>query len=207
MNNVIHKMNNSIFGKGREKILECFYRNKSKELYFSEILRETKLTQNTTLKHLKLLQENNLVFSKKKIANTFYKINQKNPQIYSIFSYFDYKKFNHLPLERKRAITEFLDKIKIRPLIAIIFGSTAKGTFGKDSDIDIILIYNKKEYDNAKIKSDIEAITGVRIQSFIIDFDYFREQLLKNNDKVISHGIKTGFPILGYDLFYREVLK
>ena len=125
MNNIIQKMNSNLFGKGKEKILECFYINRSKELYFSEILRETKLTQNTTLKHLKNLQENNLVISTKKIGNTFYKINPKNPQIYSIFSYFDFKKLNKLPSERKRAIIEFLEKLENKPLIVLVFGSTA----------------------------------------------------------------------------------
>src|SRR3989338_7760451 len=157
MYNIVPKMNNTIFGKGKEKILECFYRNRQKELYFSEILRETKLTQNTTLKHLKNLQTANLITSTRKIGNTFYRINPNNPQIYSIFSYFDYKRFNELPSERKRAINEFLNKIKVKPLIALIFGSTAKGTFGKESDIDILLIYNKKETKDIRLKNDIEA--------------------------------------------------
>lgn len=208
MYNIVHKMNNSnlLFGKGKEKILECFYRNRQKELYFSEILRETKLTQNTTLKHLKNLQTANLISSTKKIGNTFYKINSKNPQLYSIFSYFDYKKLNELPSERKRAINEFLDKLKIKPIIALIFGSTAKGTFGKESDIDILLIFNRKESDDKKLKADIEAVTGAKIQTFIIDFDYFKEQILKEEDKVITHAIKTGFAITGFDKFYKEVL-
>jgi|SRR3989344_611042 len=206
MYNFIHKMNNNLFGKGKEKILECFYKNRSKSIYFSEILRDTKLTPNTTLKHLKNLQDSNLITSIKKIGNTFYRINLKNPQIYSVFSYFDYKKFNNLPLERKRAIDELLEKLPVRPLIALIFGSTAKGTFRKESDIDLLLIYNKKELDEQKLKKDIEATTGVKIQTFIIDFDYFKEQITKEEDNVIVHAIKTGFPITGNDNFYKEML-
>ncbi len=206
MYKIVLKMNNTLFGKGKEKILECFYRNRKKELYFSEILRETNLTQNTTLKHLANLQKMNLIISTKKIGNTFYKISSKNPVIYAIFSYFDYKRLNELPPERKRAINEFLGKIQIKPLVAIIFGSTAKGTFGKESDIDILLIYNKKESENSKLKKDIEATTGIKIQTFIIDFDYFKEQIIKEEDSVITHAIKTGFPITGNDKFYQEVL-
>ena len=212
MYNIVPKMNNrnnphnTLFGKGKEKILECFYRNRQREIYFSEILRETKLTQNTTLKHLKNLQNSNLIISTKKIGNTFYKINSKNPQIYSILSYFDYKMFNELPSERKRAINEFLDKFKVKPLIALIFGSIARGTFRKESDIDILLILNKKEAGDKKLKEDIEAITGVKIQTFIIDFDYFKEQILKEEDKVVIHAIKTGFAITGFDKFYKEVI-
>jgi len=206
MYNIVLKMNNTLFGKGKEKILECFYRNRNKEIYFSEILRETKLTQNTTLKHLANLQKLGLIISIKKIGNTFYRINPKNQLIFSIFSYFDYKKLNELPFERRKSISDFLNKIQVNPLIAIIFGSTAKGTFGKESDIDILLVYNKKELEESKLKKDIEAITGIKLQTFIIDFEYFKEQLIKEEDEVITHAIKTGFPITGTDKFYQEVL-
>jgi predicted nucleotidyltransferase len=199
-------MNNSLFGKGKEKILEAFYRTCGKELYFSEILRETKLTPNTTLKHLKNLAQLNFIIINKKIGNTFYKLNSKNIQIYSLLAYFDYKRFNQLPYERKRAILEFLGKIRVRPLIALIFGSTAKGTFTKESDVDILLIYNKKEIEDTKLKADINAVTGVKIQTFIFDFDYFKEQISKKEDSVLIHAIKTGFTFFGHDNFYEAVL-
>ncbi|PIS06096.1 MAG: hypothetical protein COT80_02570 [Candidatus Buchananbacteria bacterium CG10_big_fil_rev_8_21_14_0_10_33_19] len=206
MYNFIHKMNNIIFGEGKGKILECFYRNRYREMYFSEILRETKLTPNTTLKHLKNLKNSHIIVSTKEIGNTFYRINSKNPEIYSIFSFFDYERFNGISNERKRAITEFIEKIKFKPLVIVIFGSTAKGTFGKNSDIDILLIYNKKEFNNNKLKEDIEATTGIKIQTFIIDFDYFKKQILTKEDNVIIHAIKTGFVMSGHDIFYKEVL-
>src|SRR3989344_7823850 len=120
MYKTIQKMYN-LLNKGKEKILECFYKNR-KELYFSEILRETKLTPNTTLRHLENLKNNNLIISVKKIGNTFYKINNNNPQIFSLFSYFDFERFNELNTTRKRAITEFLDNLQLKPLIALIFG-------------------------------------------------------------------------------------
>ena len=70
----------------------------------------------------------------------------------------------------------------------------------------MLLIFNKKDTKNPKLKEDIEAITGVKIQTFIIDFDYFKNQILKEEDKVIVHAIKTGFVVSGHDLFYGEVL-
>ena len=206
MYKVIQKMN-KILNKGKEEILACFYRNKNKELYFSEILRETKLTPNTTLRHLENLKNNNLIISVKKIGNTFYKINNNNPQIFSLFSYFDFERFNELNTTRKRAITEFLDNLQLKPLIALIFGSTAKKSYTKGSDIDILLIFNREEKDNKELKKEIEALTGINLQTFIIDYDYFKEQLLKKEDSVLIHAIKTGFIIIGHYLFYKETLK
>ncbi len=207
MYKLVPKMNNNLFGKGKEKILECFCRQRSKTLYFSEILRETNLTQNTTLKHLDKLQKLNLITTTKTQAHTFYKVNINNFQIYSIFSYFDYQRYNQLPTSRKRAIKQFLDYLITKPLIAIIFGSTAKNTFTKESDIDILLIFNKKEETDKKILTDLEATTGFHIQAFTIDYHYFQEQILKEEDKVITHAIKTGFVMSGHDHFYNEVLK
>ena len=206
MYNIVQKMDNNLFGKGKEKILACFYRNRNKEMYFSEILRQTGLTQNTTLKHLQKLQENKLIFSTKKIGHTFYRINEKNPIIYSIFSYFDNKKFLELPFERRSAIIEFLDNASVKPLMCVVFGSTAKGTYTHESDIDILLVYNKDESVDKKLIKDIEAVTGTNIQPFVIDIDYFTEQLLKKEDKVFMHAIKTGFVVRGSAYYYREVL-
>ena len=53
-----------------------------------------------------------------------------------------------------------MNQIQIKPLIAIVFGSTAKGTFEKTSDIDLLLIYNKKESKDLKLNKDIKAITN-----------------------------------------------
>ena len=54
----------------------------------------------------------------------------------------------------------FLNHIKEKPLIAFIFGSTAKGTFESKSDIDIFLIYNKKhnkkEIKYNELKKDVK---------------------------------------------------
>ena len=69
-----------------------------------------------------------------------------------------------------------------------------------------MLVYNKKETKDSKLKEDIEATTGVKIQIFIINFDYFKEQILRQEDKLIAHAIKTGFPITGNDRFYKEAL-
>lgn len=199
-------MNNNLFGKGREKILECFYKKRNKELYFSEILRETGLTPNTTLKHLTNLKKMDLITSNKKIGNTFYSINPKNPEVYAVFSYFDYKRLNDISYERKSAIKDFLKKSRIKPLIVVLFGSTAKKSYQKKSDIDLLLIYNKKEKKEKKLLEDIEAVTGTKLQIFTIDFNYLRNQIKTGEDAVISHAIKTGFPIKGNCTFYEEIL-
>ncbi len=200
-------MKQTLFGKGREKILRYFYEARGRERYFSEILRATGLSQPATLHQLRALEASNILISTKKIGNTFYKINAKNPQVRAIFAYFDYQRLNELPSTRRKAIIEFLERMEKKTLIALVFGSTAKGTFTKESDIDLLLVYNTKEKADTKLQEEIEAITGMNIQTFIINYAYFKEQTMKQDDAVVTHAIKTGFTVSGFDLFYQEVLR
>lgn len=200
-------MNRELLGKGREKIIEVFYKNRNREVYFRELMRQSGLTQSSTLKHLRFLEQIDLVTSKKKMSNTFYKLNKDNELIYAVLSYFDNKFFNLLPSLKKRAISYFLEKIETKPLIALIFGSTAKGTSNKESDIDLLLIFNKEELQDDKIKKDIKSLTSIAIHPFVISLEYFKEQLLKGEDSTILDAINTGFVIIGHYYLYKEVLK
>lgn len=200
-------MYRAILGNGREKVLESFYRNRNKEIYFSEVLRETGLSQPAALNHLKALVEAGLVVSEKRGSNTFYRINGMNSMGFSLLSYFDCKTLEGLPGERKRAIAGFLDGLGTKPLIAVVFGSTAKKTYAKESDIDILLVFNVKEAKQEKLRKDVEATTGTNVQPFIIDYAYFLDQLLKKDDNLVIHAIKTGFVVAGHGYFYRAVLR
>ena len=75
-----------------------------------------------------------------------------------------------------------------------------------DDEIRLELDF-KKYLKLKKLKKDIESITGMNIQAFIIDYTYFKEQLLKKEDNLIIHAVKTGFVLLGGYYFYKEVLK
>ena len=196
----------TLFGKGKEKILEAFYQRRDEEIYFNEMLRETGLTPTTTLKHLQGLAKAGMIIVRKKTANTFYLLNPSNPMCIPLLSYFDYKRLCRLNSARKRAIHETIEALDEKPIIAIVFGSTAKNTYTKESDLDLLLVYNKKTIIGKKVFSDVEATTGISIQAVAIDFAYFKEQNLKGEDKVIAHAIKTGFVIIGHYYFYNEVL-
>jgi predicted nucleotidyltransferase len=107
---------------------------------------------------------------------------------------------------RKAAIDYFLDKLEEKPIIAFIFGSTAKGTAKKDSDIDILLIVNKK-IKTEEASRYVGAQTGIRMSIFQIDYNNFKLELKTKEDKVIASAISTGFPATNHIQYYREVLK
>ena len=117
---------------------------------------------------------------------------------------FDLEKLNALPNIRKNAIKYFLDYLKEKPLIAFVFGSTAKGTFKEDSDIDIFIITNSK-INTEEAEKHAEALTGIRISTFQMRLEPFLKEIKLKEDPVIQSAIASGYPVLN-NLYYYEIL-
>ena len=128
---------------GHNKILRLFYEDKKARLHLREIARKTKLYANSATRFLKQLEDEGFLFSEKDGNLKKYGI-KKSEKLSNIFASFDIERLDKLPLARKRAINYFIDKLREKPIIVLLFGSTAKETFRRDSDIDLLLIVNNK---------------------------------------------------------------
>ncbi len=184
------------------KILKLFYDNKNKPIHLRDISRKIKLNESTTSTHL-----NNLV--KEGILKTEKEANLKKFSIYknkipSIFPLFDYEKLDALPLVRRDAIKLYVEKLDRKPLLVIVFGSTAKGNFRKDSDVDILVIFPEK-YNDEKTINYVNSQTGIKIQTFKINEEHFNEELKIKKDKVIQSALETGFPVFNEKYFYEVI--
>lgn len=187
------------------KIFKEFYNNKNTALHLREISRKIKLDQSALTRHLNYLiktkilhfkEEGNL---KKFFINSIY--------IKNIFPLYDEEKLESLPLLRKNAIKFYIKELVEKPVFIIIFGSTAKGEFKEDSDIDIIAVFNKKS-DTKRVREYAESQTGITISEFQITYKEFIEELKLKQDNVIQSGIETGFPaynnVAYYEVLYNE---
>jgi DNA polymerase sigma len=88
-----------------------------------------------------------------------------------------------------------------KPLLIVVFGSTAKGTYKNDSDIDILEVNYEKNKEE-KIKKYVEAQTGIRLQIFKMNGVIFNKELNSNNVQ-IGYNIDS-IGIDNYDIGYLE---
>ena len=96
---------------------------------------------------------------------------------------YDLERTEKLPLLRKNAIKKYVPKLSEKPIFAIVFGSTAKGTYKDESDVDILLVTNKK-IKTEEAEKEIEAQTSIKISSFQITFKEFLKDKELLNDKI-----------------------
>jgi predicted nucleotidyltransferase len=120
-----------------------------------------------------------------------------------IFPLFDQERLEKLPLLRKNAIKLYIKSLENTPVLLIVFGSTAKGTFKDDSDLDLFEVFSIKK--DAKAEKLVEAQTGVHVQAFRMGEKDFLNELITKKDKVLQSALNTGFPVFNQKYFYEIV--
>jgi len=195
----------TILKTGYDKILRLFYNEKYAKIHLRDIARKAKLNENSATRFLNQLEKKNFLKSKKDGNLKKYNI-QKNPNLFLIFEIFDVQRFNKLPSIRKNAITYFLKKLKEKPIIAVLFGSTAKGGFTKNSDIDLLLIVNKK-ISTKEAEDYAESQTGIKVTCLQIGYYDFLKETKTKEDKVIQSAINSGYPITNHIKYYEETIQ
>lgn len=195
----------TILKTGYEKIMRIFYDNKNKKFHLREIARETKLNANSVSRFLKKLEEEKLLRAEKQANLKIFRI-IKNLRTFSLFSFLDIERFEKLPQIRRNAINYFFEKLKEKPILIILFGSTAKESFSKESDIDLFLIVNKK-IKTSEAENYVDAQTGIKINSFQMPYPRFLRELKMGDDKVLLSAVNTGYPVLNHTKYYEIVLK
>lgn len=187
-----------ITNKNVIKILEAL---EGKRLYFSQIHELTKIkSKNNLVKNLNLLTESSILRKEKGKGNTFYSINYDNFVAITLLQLINSLKFYSLPFERRKSVEELISSLK--PIIAVLFGSTAKESFKKESDIDLLIVFKDKKEKYYETVKKISSKYGVRVNPVIISLDEF----VGPND-ALKHIIKTGYPITGYNYFYEQYKK
>ena len=184
-------MDYSIISKNVMKIIEVLAEGKT---YFNEIYEKTRIkSKNNLLKNLNLLTTNKILIRNENKSNTFYSLNYRNNLLIALLNLINKTKFENLPFDAKKSISEAISNSK--PRIAILFGSYAKGDYNKESDIDLIF------FDALEKKwiKDISSKYGVKLNVTFMDV----KELEKDNE-ALNHIIKTGYPIVGEEYFYEN---
>lgn len=190
----------TIINQGFLRILEIFYKDKSRKVHLRKIARIAKLHEPSVTRYLNSLESDGLLKSEIEGNLKQYSI-QKNSKIYLIFETFDIERFERLPNIRKNAVNAYLGKLQEKPIIAVIFGSTAKETYSGISDVDILLIVNKK-VETKEAEREADALASIKISTFQISYKDFLMELKLKEDKVIQSALQTGYPLTNHILYY-----
>ncbi len=191
-----------IFGNVEASILNLYL--SGREHYLSEICKETKLARPSVLRALRKFEKLEILKIEKKANVKFYTL-KKNRQSITLLSSIEYEKTGKF-LERREKIRTAVELFveKTNPLIAVIFGSYAKGYETKESDLDLLLVreFNKNNVKQSEeLSGFVYGRTGINVSPVFMSFED-----LKKKNTFVNEVVRSHFIIRGSELFYEAVL-
>lgn len=189
---------------GMQKIVYVFYKNKNKKIHLRELARITGMQGQSITRYLNELEKESILSAEKQGNLKLYSLKNNNT-VRSMLAFFDIERFKKLPNIRKDAIASYIKKLQEIPVFIIIFGSTAKETYAEDSDIDLLIVTNRK-ISAKEAEKEADAINATKISTFQITYKDFMIELKLKEDAVIQSAISTGYPIINH-VYYYEVLQ
>lgn len=154
------------------------------------------------------LQKINKFIKKQKSGNQInyfldYTKEELTPSLYTV----EHSRFERLPAKIRIAVRDFLKDLKEKPQIAIIFGSYANGTYTRNSDIDILLVFQKIE-DAKNIENSAKKVsmkTNTQLSPVYLEYHAFTESL-HNATKEFFKKIKKDKMILIGIEWWRQLM-
>ena len=181
----------------------CFF-PKLDNLTSKEIETKSGYSHESTFRILKGLVEKKCLIEKKIGKTNIYEFIKDRDLTYQVFTNYMTKRrldFKQRYLLLYKRLYEFLNEVKPEGP-AILFGSFAKGTETKNSDIDILLIKNKSDIQN--MVQIFKTKYKINLQTVIVkpsDFNNIKKDNLQFWEDLIDYGIVLD----GFDLFFKDV--
>ncbi len=124
------------------------------------------------------------------------------PMLYAV----EFSRLERLPVKVKIAIRDFLGELDNKPLIALIFGSYAKGNYIKDSDIDILLVFQKLENEKSieNIAKRISMRTNTTISPVYLDYISFKKSFYDSTKEFFKNLKENKIILIGIE-YWRQL--
>ena len=184
------------------KIIDALDRHK-KGVHMREIARLVKTSYNNAVRNIKILEKENAVIKEK--DGNLIKIKLKNhPLTIAYLTLAHTEHFLNLPKKISSSIKDFLNEMEKKPIIALIFGSCAKGEYTHESDIDILLVFQKIDNQTAieHTAKRVSMRTNTQLSPVYVDYVSFEKNFL-NKSHEFSNEIRQNVILLrGIEYYY-----
>ncbi|MBU1205112.1 MAG: nucleotidyltransferase domain-containing protein [Nanoarchaeota archaeon] len=195
------------------EVLKAFFPEINKELSIKEVSAKIKLSYQPTYTYLKELAEKD-IFNHKRAGNVhLYSLNLKNPVVIKQIENIEFetkeKLVRNLDNKIQKILEELLTQIQEMPvLLCLLFGSTARKTRVKISDIDLFLVVSEAVYSE-KIKRICNTFNmkyNVKLSPIVVSLKEFKGMLIERND-FTNNLLKEKIVLFGLEFYYRELIR
>ena len=163
-----------LFSKTRQAVLALLYGQTDKSFYTRQILDSVGAGRGTVQRELRRLTDAGLITRQVRGRQVYYQANRRCP-IFNELKSIVRKTFGVADVIR-RALAPVAGRVRA----AFIFGSTARGTDVRESDIDLMVVGAVSFGDIVDLLSDAEEKLGREINAVVYPESEFRQKVEEN---------------------------
>ncbi len=179
--------------RGEKLVFTAIYRNKQ-GVHLRALNRSTGLSLPAVKKIVDKARDEKLLLMEKKGNSNFFRFNFLDARTAAVIELLENITFEGMPRRFREGCTSFLKAVPEKPLMAIVFGSYATGTFDENSDIDLLLVFQRVDKD---LISAIESLAtriggrlGLDIQPVTLQYDEFEKKFMDRSDNDFMKGVR-----------------
>lgn len=192
----------------KKDILKVFDINKWKTI--KQVSKEIGLSYQPIYTYLNQLAEMEFLKHKREGNVHLYTLNLKNKFVIKELENIEFEKFqNFMDFNKKfnLALTEFIEKIqKFSLWTVLLFGSTARESRTKKSDIDIFIVNGESEEEIKRIANTINMKYNINLSLIIVSLNEFRNMLVERN-KFVQNLLDEKIVLYGFEFYFNELIK
>ncbi|MCX5995748.1 MAG: nucleotidyltransferase domain-containing protein [Chloroflexi bacterium] len=170
-----NNLSNILFGKSRQAILSLLYSHVDEAFYLRQIVRTTGIGLGPAQRELKQLLDAGIIIRNVEGKQVYYRANKKSP-IFNELRNIVMKTFGAADVIRQ-SLETVADKVRV----AFIFGSVARSTDGRASDIDLIIIGKVTFGDAVSSLSQAEEILEREINPVVYSVAEFKKRVAEKH--------------------------
>lgn len=176
-------------------ILRFLIENQEKVFSIREIAKQRKVNYKSAYLAIHDLNKRGIINLNKVGNTTNCSFNKKFDSLVFDVEFFRRKEL--IKNKNFKIIYERLEEFNF-PLIALVFGSFAKGKVSKNSDIDFLVIS-----ENAKEVKRIFSLIPLNVHLTVFSYEEFVQMLKSKEFSVVSEAIKKNVILIGIEEYYR----
>ncbi|MBI2044565.1 nucleotidyltransferase domain-containing protein [Candidatus Pacearchaeota archaeon] len=187
-------MSNMLLNAGMLGILEEFCLDYTKKIYGRQIANKLKMNQKTVSNIFNRLEKDGVLKYSTEGKNKYYFLNMLNPQIKDIIKMLEIARKNKF-IEKHAQLKDLFYALERRATgILVIFGSYAKFTNKKESDLDVFVAGSMEEIE------DLENLYKIKINAIKSS-----KEKINKNDIFVKEVIKNHIIIKGVEEFVEAI--
>lgn len=168
-------------------------------IYVRALSRKLKIGIPSVKYALNKLIEKKLITSKKEGRNLKFYLNYENYLVIPFLYNIEYSRILKFPKNIQESIFDFLKILENKPVLTLIFGSYANNSYTKQSDLDILLVFNELEKEIEEKTKIISGRYNIKIAPVYLSWKEFNKKFFNEkdlfikqvrNNKVLINGIE-----------------